>query len=125
MADCGVLRLLIVDDDLAMGGLVRQVIIAQGLPEPRVVMSGAEALAVADSVDVILLDQQLPDVTGIEGLGALRARAGRPSVTGQLGKSGKLGVSLVIIGVPGAASSLPARRLSGGKWASLYPRRAG
>lgn len=74
------LRVLIVDDDPAMGTLVRHLIKAQGLPEPRVVMTGGEALALEDPFDIILLDHQLPDVTGLEVLSSLRARTGRPSV---------------------------------------------
>ena len=73
-------RVLIVDDDPAMGTLVRQLIRAQGLPEPRIVMSGGEALAVGEPFDIILLDHQLPDTTGLELLASLRMREGRPSV---------------------------------------------
>lgn len=76
----GSLRLLIVDDDPAMGTMVRQLIKAHGMPEPRVVMTGGDALALSDPYDIILLDHHLPDVTGLELLASLRAREGRPSV---------------------------------------------
>lgn len=76
----GALRVLIVDDDPAMDTLVRHLIKAQGLPEPRVVMTGREALALEDPFDIVLLDHQLPDCTGLDVLASLRARAGRPSV---------------------------------------------
>jgi len=74
------LRVLIVDDDPAIAALVRQLIRGQGLPDPVVAETGRDALAATEDVDVILLDQQLPDTTGIELMGALRARPGRPSV---------------------------------------------
>lgn len=73
-------RVLVVDDDPAMGTLVRHLIKAQGLPEPMVVMTGSEALAVEEPFDIVLLDHQLPDTTGLEVLASLRAREGRPSV---------------------------------------------
>ena len=74
------LRLLVVDDDPAMGTLVRHLLKAHGFPEPSVVMTGSEALALVDPCDIILLDHPLPDVTGLEVLASLRAREGRPSV---------------------------------------------
>lgn len=80
MHDATPLRVLIIDDDPAMGTLMRQVIRSQGMPDPVVVMTGSEGLARTDPSDVILLDHQLPDTTGIEILGTLRARPGRPSV---------------------------------------------
>jgi DNA-binding response OmpR family regulator len=73
-------RVLIVDDDPAMSALVRHVIRAQNLPDPALATSGAEALASGGPHDVILLDHQLPDTTGIELLPTLRARHDRPSV---------------------------------------------
>ena len=73
-------RVLVVDDDPAMVAMVRHLIKAQGLPDPKVVMTGGEALAVEDPFDIVLLDHQLPDTTGLEVLASLRAREGRPSV---------------------------------------------
>jgi DNA-binding response OmpR family regulator len=73
-------RVLVVDDDPAMSALVRHLITSQGLPEPKVVMTGADALAVEEAFDIILLDHQLPDTTGLEVLASLRSREGRPSV---------------------------------------------
>ena len=74
------LRILIVDDDPAMGTMVRHLIRVQGMPDPRVVMTGGEALALREPFDIVLLDHQLPDVTGLELLASLRAGEGRPSV---------------------------------------------
>ena len=73
-------RVLIVDDDPAMGTMVRHLIKAQGMPEPRVVMTGSDALSVTEPYDIVLLDHQLPDTTGLELLASLRSREGRPSI---------------------------------------------
>jgi DNA-binding response OmpR family regulator len=43
-------------------------------------MTGGEALAVQEPFDIVLLDHQLPDTTGLEVLASLRSREGRPSV---------------------------------------------
>jgi DNA-binding response OmpR family regulator len=80
MHDATPLRVLIIDDDPAMGALMRQLIRTQGMPDPVIVMTGSEGLARTDPCDVILLDHQLPDTTGIEILATLRARPGRPSI---------------------------------------------
>jgi CheY-like chemotaxis protein len=80
MSEVGSVRVLIVDDDPAMAALARQLIRSQGLPDPRVVSTGSELLSITEPADIILLDHQLPDTTGIELLAALRARPDRPSV---------------------------------------------
>ncbi len=80
MPDSGSPRVLIIDDDPAMAALIRQVIRSQNFPDPGLAGSGSEALAKTELYDIILLDHQLPDTTGIELLGTLRVRAGRPSV---------------------------------------------
>jgi DNA-binding response OmpR family regulator len=74
------LRLLVVDDDPAMGTMVHRLLKAHGYPEPRVVMTGGAALESGEPCDIVLLDHQLPDVTGLEILASLRARDGRPSI---------------------------------------------
>ena len=80
MAEPGELRVLIVDDDPAMAALARQLIKGHGYPDPRVLTSGSEALSSTEPADIILLDHQLPDTTGLELLGSLRARPGHPSI---------------------------------------------
>jgi DNA-binding response OmpR family regulator len=80
MAEPSELRVLIVDDDPAMAALARQLIKGHGYPDPRVVTSGSELLASTEPADIILLDHQLPDGTGLELLAALKSRAGHPSV---------------------------------------------
>ena len=80
MADSVEVRILIVDDDPAMAALARQLIKGHGYPDPRVVTTGSELLSVTDPADIILLDHQLPDTTGLDLLANLRARPDRPSV---------------------------------------------
>lgn len=88
MAERAALRVLIVDDDEAIGALLRQVLASHGFGSPTVVTTGADALA-ADPVDVVLLDHQLPDTTGLEILAALRARPGHPSIILVTGHGGE------------------------------------
>ncbi len=80
MPERTLLRLLVVDDDPAMGAMLRQLVRAQAATDPQVVTTGREALAAAGPFDIVLLDHQLPDTTGLEAIPALRARPGRPSI---------------------------------------------
>ena len=80
MAEPGQLRVLIVDDDPAMAALARQLIKGHGYPDPRIVTSGSELLSSSEPADIILLDHQLPDMTGLDLLAALKVRPGHPSV---------------------------------------------
>lgn len=74
------LRVLIVDDDQAIGQLLMTVVTEAGYSRPTYVTTGADAVAAAASADVILLDHQLPDTTGLDLLPALRTAAAQPSV---------------------------------------------
>jgi DNA-binding response OmpR family regulator len=74
------LRILIVDDDRAIGQLLTTVVTEAGYSPPVCVTNGADATAAAVDADVILLDHQLPDTTGLDLLPALRTVATQPSV---------------------------------------------
>lgn len=74
------MRVLIVDDDADMARLLRGLVSSQGYGVVEHVVTGGEALAVADRFDVILLDHQLPDVSGVEVVEEMRARPEPPSV---------------------------------------------
>jgi DNA-binding response OmpR family regulator len=74
------LRILLVDDDPSMARLVQQVLLAHGFASATHVTTGRAALDAAADADVVLLDHQLPDVSGLEVLEALRGRPEPPSV---------------------------------------------
>lgn len=74
------LRILIVDDDVAMGHLLSTVVTEAGYDRPVTVKSGADAVAAAPAADLILLDHQLPDTTGLDLLPALRTAVTQPSI---------------------------------------------
>lgn len=74
------LRIVVVDDDKAIGQLLTTVVTEAGYSAPVCVTSGAQALSAAVNADVILLDHQLPDTTGLDLLPALRTLANQPSV---------------------------------------------
>lgn len=74
------LRVLIVDDDPVFTRLVQQVVRSAGFGEPLLVDTGARALERAPDADIILLDHQLPDTTGVDLLPALRTVPNQPSV---------------------------------------------
>ena len=80
MADPAALRVVVVDDDPAMVALVRKLLQASGYQRITICVSAAEALVQAADADLILLDHQLPDGTGIDLLPRLIGRPNPPSV---------------------------------------------
>lgn len=74
------LRILIVDDDASIGQLLSSVVVSAGFGQPKCVTTGAAATRAAGDADVILLDHQLPDTTGLDLLPALRTSAAQPSI---------------------------------------------
>lgn len=80
MADGSTSRILVVDDDPAIARLVLHLIQSQGLGAGTHVMTGREALESVDDADIVLLDHQLPDASGLDVLEAIRARPNPPSV---------------------------------------------
>jgi two-component system, OmpR family, sensor histidine kinase KdpD len=78
-------RVLVVEDDPDQRDLIRRRLETEGY-DVRVVGSGRAALAALDEVELVLLDQRLPDISGIEVLDAMRGRnpegpaGGGPSV---------------------------------------------
>src|SRR5215213_10826096 len=80
MADTSVPRLLLVDDDPDLVRLVQHVLNASGYAEARQVASGREALASLEDIDIVLLDQQLPDTSGLDVLDSTRTRPSPPAV---------------------------------------------
>ena len=80
MADRRRLRVLLVDDDLDMARLLGVLLAQQGFGPVEHVTTGSAALLAADRCDVVLLDHQLPDTSGLELLLPLRSRPEPPSV---------------------------------------------
>jgi DNA-binding response OmpR family regulator len=73
-------KVLLVDDDPMMVRLVRKILADNGVTAIAHAVSGREALESLEGVDVVLLDHQLPDTTGLEVLEAIRARPNPPAV---------------------------------------------
>jgi CheY-like chemotaxis protein len=73
-------KVLLVDDDPAMVRLVRKILAANGFVSIEHAPTGRQALELLEGVDVVLLDHQLPDTTGLEVLEAIRTRPQPPAV---------------------------------------------
>ncbi len=73
-------RILLVDDDPTMVRLVKTILEANHFALARVAGSGREAMEALEDVDIVLLDHQLPDSSGLEVLDAIRARPNPPAV---------------------------------------------
>src|SRR5580698_7217607 len=67
-------RLLVVDDNAASLSVTSSILVAAGF-EVTEAMNGADALALAAQVDLVVLDINLPDIDGFEVCRKLRARA--------------------------------------------------
>jgi DNA-binding response OmpR family regulator len=73
-------RVLLVDDDPAIARLVAHVVEEAGFGTLARAQNGHEALEALEGIDIVLLDQQLPDVEGLDLLDAIRARPNPPGV---------------------------------------------
>jgi DNA-binding response OmpR family regulator len=73
-------RILLVDDDPDMVGLIQHVLAANALGPATQVSTGREALLALEEIDIVLLDHQLPDTSGLEVLAAIKARPSPPAV---------------------------------------------
>jgi DNA-binding response OmpR family regulator len=73
-------RILIVDDDPDHAGLLATVVTQAGFAAPQIAGTAREALRLAEGVDLVLLDYQLPDGNGLSLLPAFRAMPGQPVV---------------------------------------------
>ena len=80
MAEAALPRVLLVDDDPDLVRLVQHVLGNHGYAPARQVATGREAIASLDDIDVVLLDQQLPDTSGLDVLDAIRTRPSPPAV---------------------------------------------
>jgi DNA-binding response OmpR family regulator len=73
-------RLLVVDDDPTIARLVLHLVRSRGFGSAMHVTTGREALESLEGVDIVLLDHQLPDASGLDILEAIRARVNPPAV---------------------------------------------
>jgi CheY-like chemotaxis protein len=73
-------KVLLVDDDPVMARLVKKILADNGFVSVAHAPTGREALELLEGVDVVLLDHQLPDTTGLEVLEAIRTRPQPPAV---------------------------------------------
>lgn len=72
--------MLIVDDDDDTVRLMRAILARHGFTDVERVHRGADALARGGDFDIVLLDHELPDMTGVEAVGPLRSRPRPPSI---------------------------------------------
>lgn len=81
MVDTGAVRVLVVDDDLALAEMLGIVLRGEGF-EPTFCSDGSSALEVfrASGPQVVLLDLMLPGIDGIDVCRAIRAESGVPIV---------------------------------------------
>ena len=79
MAEPSKLSVLVVDDDRDMTRLLQAILARHGYAAVRHVTTGAEAIAL-EGADVVLLDYQLPDVSGLDVIDALRVRPEPPAI---------------------------------------------
>lgn len=80
MAEPPLPRILLVDDDPDIARLVQHILSSHGLGPAIQVTTGREALTALNGVDIVLLDQQLPDTSGLDVLDAIRSRPAPPAV---------------------------------------------
>jgi DNA-binding response OmpR family regulator len=80
MAEPVLPRILLVDDDPDIARLVQHVLTANGLGPAVQVTTGRDALASLAGIDIVLLDHQLPDTSGLNVLGAIRSQPSPPGV---------------------------------------------
>jgi len=80
MAESATPRILLVDDDPAVVRLVQHVLQSNGLAPATQVTTGREALSSLAGIDIVLLDHQLPDTSGLDVLDAIRGRPHPPAV---------------------------------------------
>jgi DNA-binding response OmpR family regulator len=80
MAESALPRILLVDDDPDLVRLVQHILASHGYEPAVQVATGRQALASLEGVDIVLLDQQLPDTSGLDVLDAIRTRPAPPAV---------------------------------------------
>jgi DNA-binding response OmpR family regulator len=80
MADRTLPRILLVDDDPDIARLVQHILTTHGFANVAQVSTGRQALDSLGDIDIVLLDHQLPDTSGLDVLDAIKARPAPPAV---------------------------------------------
>jgi DNA-binding response OmpR family regulator len=80
MAESALPRVLLVDDDPDLGRLVQHILKSHGYAPALQVSTGREALTSLEGIEIVLLDQRLPDTSGLDVLDGIRARPAPPAV---------------------------------------------
>jgi DNA-binding response OmpR family regulator len=80
MVEATLPRILLVDDDPDIVRLVQHVLARHGFAPPVQATTGAQALGSLAEIDIVLLDHQLPDTSGIDLLDAIKGRPNPPAV---------------------------------------------
>jgi CheY-like chemotaxis protein len=80
MAEPTLPRILLVDDDPDIGRMVQHILAGHGLGPAGQVTTGREALNSLGGIDIVLLDHQLPDTSGLDLLDAIKSRPAPPAV---------------------------------------------
>lgn len=80
MAEPTLPRILLVDDDPDITRMVQHVLTRHGFDRVVPVGTGRQALDALDGIDIVLLDHQLPDSSGLDLLDAIKARPVPPAV---------------------------------------------
>jgi DNA-binding response OmpR family regulator len=80
MAEPASPRILLVDDDPDIARLVQHALKGAGMGPAVQVTTGRDALEALAGIDIVLLDHQLPDTSGLEVLGAIKAQPSPPAV---------------------------------------------
>jgi DNA-binding response OmpR family regulator len=80
MAEPTLPRILLVDDDPDIARMVQHILAVHGLGPASQVTTGREALNSLGGIDIVLLDHQLPDTSGLDLLDAIKSRPAPPAV---------------------------------------------
>lgn len=73
-------RILLVDDDPDIARMVHLILGTHGFDRVVQVSTGRQALDSLGDIDIVLLDHQLPDTSGLDILDAIKARPAPPAV---------------------------------------------
>jgi DNA-binding response OmpR family regulator len=80
MAERTLPRILVVDDDPDIARMIQHILSTHGFDRAIQTTTGRQALDSLSGIDIVLLDHQLPDTSGLDVLDAIKARPAPPAV---------------------------------------------